>query len=42
MNPIFQHSTYLLKRQVLALTGKLRFYDPTGELAMFSEQKMFR
>ena len=42
MNPIFQHSTYLLKRQVLALTGKLRFYDPTGELAMISEQKMFR
>lgn len=42
MNPIFHHSTYLLKRQVLALTGKLRFYDPTGELAMFSEQKMFR
>lgn len=42
MNPIFQHSTYLLKRQVLALTGKLRFYDPIGELAMFSEQKMFR
>ncbi len=42
MNPIFQHDRYLLKRQVLALTGKFRIYDPTGNLVMFSEQKMFR
>jgi len=42
MNPIFQHPQYLLKRQVFALTGKLRFYDPQGELALFIEQKMFR
>jgi uncharacterized protein YxjI len=42
MNPIFQHSQYLLKRQVFALTGKFRFYDPVGNLVMFSEQKMFR
>jgi uncharacterized protein YxjI len=42
MNPIFQHSNYLLKRQVFALTGKFRFYDPMGSLVMFSEQKMFR
>lgn len=42
MNPIFQYPTYLLKRQVLALTGKFRFYDPAGSLVMFSEQKMFR
>jgi uncharacterized protein YxjI len=42
MNPIFQHSQYLLKRQVFALTGKFRFYDPSGGLVMFSEQKMFR
>lgn len=42
MNPIFQHERYLLKRQVLALTGKFRVYDPTGNLVMFSEQKMFR
>lgn len=42
MNTIFQHSHYLLKRQVFALTGKFRFYDPTGNLVMFSEQKMFR
>ena len=28
MNPIFQHPSYLLKRQAIALTGKFRFYDP--------------
>ena len=42
MNPIFQYSSYLLRRQTLALTGKFRFYDPMGNLVMFSEQKMFR
>jgi uncharacterized protein YxjI len=42
MNPIFQHPSYLLKRQAIALTGKFRFYDPLGNLVMFSEQKMFR
>ena len=42
MNLIFQHPTYLLKRQAIALTGKFRFYDPSGNLVMFSEQKMFK
>jgi hypothetical protein len=42
MNPIFEHQSYLLKRQVFALAGKFRFYDPMGNLVMFSEQKMFR
>jgi uncharacterized protein YxjI len=42
VNPIFQFPNYLLKRQVLALTGKFRMYDPMGNLVMFSEQKMFR
>lgn len=42
MNPIFGHSQYLLKRQVFALTGKFRIYDPSDNLVMFSEQKMFR
>ena len=42
MNPIFQHPTYLLRRQAIALTGRFRFYDPMGNLVMFSEQKMFR
>ena len=42
MNPIFQHPRYVLQRQVLALTGKFRMYDPMNNLVMFSEQKMFR
>ncbi len=42
MNPAFQHNAYLLKRQVLALTGKFRIYGPSGELLLFCEQKMFR
>lgn len=42
MNPIFQFPAYVLKRQAIALTGKFRFYDPMGNLVMFSEQKMFR
>lgn len=42
MNPIFQFNQYTLKRQVFALTGKFRFYNPSGQLVMFSEQKMFR
>ncbi|HQU36911.1 MAG TPA: hypothetical protein PLR65_10020 [Anaerolineales bacterium] len=42
MNPILQPPSYLLKRQAIALTGRFRFYDPMGNLVMFSEQKMFR
>ena len=42
MNSIFQYSNYLLKRQAIALTGRFRFYDPLGNLVMFSEQKMFK
>lgn len=42
MNPIFDHNQYLLKRQVFALTGKFRYYDPAGKLVLFSEQKMFK
>lgn len=42
MNPAFQYDQYLLKRQVFALTGKFRFYNPSGYLLLFSEQKMFK
>ncbi len=42
MTPIFQHNQYLLKRQVFALAGKFRFFDPSGKLVLFSEQKMFK
>ena len=39
---VFQFDRYLLKRQVFALTGKFRIYDPAENLVLFSEQKMFR
>lgn len=42
MYPAFQYDQYLLQRQVFALTGKIRFYNPQGELLLFSEQKMFK
>ena len=42
MNPIFQFDRYLLKRQAIAMTGKFRYYDPAGNLVMFSQQKMFK
>jgi len=42
MHPAFQHRQYLLKRQVMALTGKFRIYNPSGEMVMFSQQKMFK
>jgi len=42
MNPAFSWSNYLLKRQVFALTGKLRLYNPNDELVLYVEQKMFR
>lgn len=42
MHPAFQHPQYLLKKQAIALTGKLRFYNPQDEVVLFSEQKMFK
>jgi uncharacterized protein YxjI len=42
MDPIFQSDHFLLKRQVLALTGKFRLYNPQGQLVMYSQQKMFK
>ena len=42
MHTAFQYDQYLLKRQVLALTGKFRVYNPAGQMVLFSQQKMFR
>ncbi len=42
MHPAFQYPQYLLKRQVLALTGKFRLYNASGEMVMYSQQKMFK
>ncbi len=42
MDTAFQYDQLLLKRQVLALTGKFRIYNPQGQLVLFSQQKMFK
>ena len=42
MNSAFQFNQYVLKRQVFALAGKFRFFDPSGKLVLFCEQKMFK
>jgi hypothetical protein len=38
----FQYDQYVLKKQVIALTGTLRIYNPQEQLVMFSQQKIFR
>jgi hypothetical protein len=42
MHTSFQYDHYLLKRQVLALTGIIRIYNPYGQMVLFSQQKMFK
>ncbi len=42
MDTIYQSGQYYLKRQVLALTGILRIYNPQEQLVLFCQQKMFR
>ncbi len=42
MHNSFTSDQYLLKRQVFALTGKVRLYDSQSLLVMYSEQKMFK
>lgn len=42
MHSAFQYNHYLLKRQVLALTGKIRLFAPDGQLVLYSHQRMFR
>ena len=42
MHSAFQYDQYLLKRQVLALTGTIRLYNPHEQVVLYSRQKMFR
>ena len=42
MNPIFSQPRYLVKRQTIALKGKVRFFTPNNKLVLYSEQKMFK
>lgn len=38
----FHSNQFTLKKQILALTGVFRIYDPTGEMIAYSKQKMFK
>jgi uncharacterized protein YxjI len=38
----FQYQHYQLRKQVLALTGVFRVYNPAGEMVLYTQQKMFR
>jgi uncharacterized protein YxjI len=42
MHQAYTSNQYLLRRQVLALTGKFRIYTSSGQLALYSQQKMFK
>ena len=42
MHSAFQYNQYLLKRQVIALTGTFRIYNPSGVLVLYSQQKILR
>lgn len=42
MDSAFQYDQYVLRKQVLALTGILRIYNPQDQLVLFSQQKIFK
>ena len=42
MHIAFKYDQYLLRRQVMALTGKIRLYAPDGQQVLFCQQKMFQ
>jgi uncharacterized protein YxjI len=42
LNAAFRNNHFILRRQIFALTGKFRIYEPNGTLAFFSQQKMFK
>jgi hypothetical protein len=42
MHTAFQFDRYYLRRQILALTGKIRLYSDTGQQVLYCQQRMFR
>jgi uncharacterized protein YxjI len=42
MDTAFQYDHYLLKKQVFALTGVLRIYNPQDQLVLFCQQKFLK
>jgi uncharacterized protein YxjI len=42
MDMAFQYDHFLLKKQVFALTGSLRIYNPQDQLVLFCQQKFLK
>lgn len=42
MHSVFQYKNYLLKRQLISLTGIFRIYNPNDGLVLYCKQKIFR
>jgi len=42
MDSAFDYNQYLIKRQVIALTGILRIYNSQEQLVLFCQQKIFK
>jgi hypothetical protein len=42
MDSAFLYEQYVLKKQVIALTGILRLYNQQNQLVLFSQQKIFK
>ena len=42
MDSAFQYNQYVLRKQILALTGIVRIYNPQDQLVLFSQQKIFK
>ncbi|MFZ0531659.1 MAG: hypothetical protein WAM09_00640, partial [Anaerolineales bacterium] len=42
MDIAFQSDRYILKRQILALTGIFRIFNPQDQLVLYSQQKIFK
>jgi hypothetical protein len=42
MDTAFQYDHYLLKKQVIAITGVLRIYNPQDQLVLFCQQKFLK
>ncbi len=42
MDTTFQYDHYLLKKQVIAITGVLRIYNPQDQLVLFCQQKFLK
>ena len=42
MDSSFQYDQFVLKKQIVSLTGILRIFNPGGQLVLYCQQKIFR